>query len=71
MAINYPRENRIFDDRENSNHRFYRESEAHGRNYIAYENLRADFGFEKKIYEQMQDPSEAYQEIQAKMYRSK
>jgi hypothetical protein len=31
MALNYPKENRIFEDFPNLNHRLYRESEAHAK----------------------------------------
>jgi hypothetical protein len=70
MSLNYPKENRIFSDMENTNQRFYRESEAHAKIHIAGEGIREDFGFEKKIYEEVYDPNVNYQEIQGKMYRS-
>ena len=72
MSLNYPRSTskRMFMDNENTNNRFYRESEAHAKVYIAGENLREDFGFEKRIYEHTHDPSDTFQEIQGKMYRS-
>jgi len=60
----------MYDDMKNSNDRFYRESEIHGRLFIADENLRTNCGFEKKIYEQLHDPNEQFQELQGKMYRS-
>ena len=70
MALNYPQENRIFEEMRNTNDRFYRESETHAKVHLAKEMLREDFGFEKKIYEHIHDPGQSYQEIQGKMYRS-
>lgn len=63
MAVNYPKDNRMYDDCLNSNQRFYRESEIHGRLFIADEHMRENFGYEKKIYEQLNDPNEQFQEI--------
>jgi len=31
MSLNYPKENRIFEDMQNTNSRFYRESECHAK----------------------------------------
>ena len=70
MAIEYPRENRIFEDERNMNDRFYRESEAHARIHLSNQILRTEFGLEKKIYEHTHDPMETYQELQGKLYRS-
>ena len=70
MSLKYPRDQRMFEDRENSNERFYRESEAHARINISRENIREDFGFEKKIYEEEYDPNQYYQDLQSKLYRS-
>lgn len=70
MALPYPKENRIFEDEKNMNERLYRESEAHAKIFHDKQNLRQDFGLEKKIYEQTYDPMETYQEIQGKLYRS-
>lgn len=70
MALQYPKENRMYTDNINDNGRFYRESEAHARIDQSNNMLREDFGFEKKIYEHIHDPNETYQEIQGKLYRS-
>ena len=70
MALKYPKENRIYDDMANSNNRFYRESESHAKMTNDQEFLRADFGFEKQIYEDTHDPAMMNQEIQGKLYRS-
>lgn len=70
MSLAYPRENRIYEDEKNVNDRLYRESESHAKVYHADKNLREDFGFEKKIYENVHDPNDAFQEIQGKLYRS-
>jgi hypothetical protein len=70
MALKYPKTNRMFDDMENSNQRLYRESEAHAKMNFDQEFLRADFGFEKQIYEETHDPAILNQEIQGKIYRS-
>jgi len=51
MSLNYPKENRIFEDMQNTNSRFYRESECHAKIDHDRTGIREDFGFEKKIYE--------------------
>ena len=51
MSLNYPKQNRIFEDSENTNHRVYRESERHRKIEIDTEHIRNDMGFEKKIFE--------------------
>ena len=56
MALNYRKEGRLFEELKNNNERLYRESETHARVFIANEALREDFGFEKKIYEEVHDP---------------
>ena len=58
MSLNYPKENRIFEDMKNTNERFYRESEAHAKIDHDLTGIREDFGFEKKIFEQVYDPNE-------------
>jgi hypothetical protein len=70
MSLNYPKENRIFEDMQNTNSRFYRESECHAKIDHDRTGIREDFGFEKKIYEQVYDPNEQYQQLQGKLYRS-
>ena len=70
MSLKYPKENRMYTDMENTNERFYRESEAHARIHKSRENIRQDFGFEKRIYMDVYDPNANYQEIQGKIYRS-
>ena len=70
MSLKYPKENRIYSDMENTNQRFYRESECHAKIENDRQNVRNDLGFEKKIYEQVYDPNEQYQELQGKLYRS-
>lgn len=70
MSLNYPKEQRIFDDMENTNQRFYRESECHAKIGKDIEGIRNDLGFDKKIYEQVYDPNETYQQLQGKLYRS-
>ena len=60
MTLNYPKENRIFEDMRNTNDRFYRESETHAKVEQNKEILREDFGFEKKIYEHIHDPNQSY-----------
>ena len=70
MSLNYPKEKRMFEDMQNTNDRWYRESEAHARIGQDKAHMREDFGFEKKIYEQVYDPNEQYQQMQGKMYRS-
>ena len=52
MSLNYPKENRIFLDDENTNHRLYRESECHAKIKFDCQNVRNDLGFEKQIFEQ-------------------
>lgn len=70
MTLQYPKSNRMFTDSNNDNGRLYRESEAHAKIFQSNEMLREDFGFEKKIYENIHDPNENYQELQGKLYRS-
>ena len=70
MALNYPKENRIFVDDQNANNRLYRESECHAKIKFDCQNVRNDLGFEKLIYEDMHDPNETFQEIQGKIYKS-
>lgn len=70
MALNYPKENRVFEDMANTNNRFYRESEAHSKINHDQKGLRDNFGFENKIYEETYDPNSLNQEIQGKLYRS-
>lgn len=57
MSLNYPKENRIFADLENTNSRLYRESECHRRIDLDTEHIRNDLGPEKKIFEQIYDPN--------------
>lgn len=70
MSLEYPKEHRIFEDMQNTNSRFYRESEAHAKINRDLTGIREDFGFEKKIYEKVYDPNEQYQQLQGKLYRS-
>ena len=70
MALNYPKENRVFEDMANTNNRFYRESEAHSKINHDQKGLRENFGFENQIYEETYDPNSLNQEIQGKLYRS-
>jgi ribose 1,5-bisphosphokinase PhnN len=58
MALNYPKDNRIFEDLENINKRIYRESECHAKIDTDTEHIRNDRGFEKKIFEQIYDPND-------------
>jgi len=60
MALQYPKENRMFEDMENSNHRIYRESEAHAKIEKDKGYMREDFGFEKQLYEETHDPNQTY-----------
>ena len=57
MAVNYPKENRMYTDDENANKRFYRESECHAKIAFDCSNVRKDMGFEKYIYEDIHDPN--------------
>ena len=57
MALKYPLDKRIFEDRENINERIYRESESHIKINISKHRIREDMGFEKKIYEEVYDPN--------------
>lgn len=45
MSINYPKENRMYTDDLNSNNRFYRESEQHGKLCLDMQVIRTDMGF--------------------------
>ena len=60
MALQYPKENRMFGDMENSNKRIYRESEAHAKIEHDKAYMREDFGFEKQLYEETHDPNQTY-----------
>lgn len=46
----------MYADGENTNKRYYRESECHAKIMLDCENVRNDLGFEKQIYEEMHDP---------------
>jgi hypothetical protein len=59
MALQYPKENRIFTDKENTNHRLYRESEVHSRVNRDADFMREDMGFEKMIYQENFDVEQA------------
>lgn len=64
MAINYVKgDHRLFEEKANLNNRYYRESETHAKVHLANERLREDFGFEKRIYEELHDANQTYQEI--------
>ena len=66
MSLNFPRNNRLFEELENSNRRIYRESETHVKILHDRANIRKDLGFGDVLYEEPHDPEKYLESLNKK-----